>query len=317
MSFSLLDLSLLPTAFGLENRTGDACYCNATIQALLSCTSVINELKKQNTVRKSTGQMNHSEMNKVFLFISDKIKQSQQNVYNFAPLVVRTISMYRPTENNIRSEYCPYEDFATGQQSAGELTVGVLNAFENKRINNLVASRYRRTPVRSCCTVDAEKKCQNYNVIHLVKSQLENRSLEQAIMNWSETISDYKCDRCHVRGDLIIRNNIVLLSEILVIYLAKYDDRMRYDRWAIDLPETLIFNDGRSRFQYRLVATVEHRGFTIHSGHYWAHALRLDEQKNIKTYRLNDMQVAEEPFPKRTDDVAILFYHLESHHKFA
>jgi hypothetical protein len=90
-----------------------------------------------------------------------------------------------------------------------------------------------------------------------------------------------------------------MLREIVVITFNKY--YTKENRW---FPETLEFGArGGGKLKYKLVGQVEHGG-TMHSGHYYANALRGSSYK-----RFNDSFVGEAD-KKPTPSTYMVVYHI-------
>ncbi len=107
--------------------------------------------------------------------------------------------------------------------------------------------------------------------------------LQQMILKQSPLMDDnYKCPKCHQKGEKTQIKKLSMIPEILVVLLKKYKEK-----WVIDAPTELkIPAMDQTSFNYKLVALSEHSGGQA-GGHYWARALRHE-----KNYMLNDTHVS-------------------------
>jgi len=102
------------------------------------------------------------------------------------------------------------------------------------------------------------------------------------VSNFRETLSDYRCDGCHKKGNSIRTRDIAHSPALLVVQLKRFSWNGKKDAFALPISSTLDLNEYRTTSnnvpsKYRLQAIVSHLG-SPHSGHYRCAARGADEQ---------------------------------------
>lgn len=91
-----------------------------------------------------------------------------------------------------------------------------------------------------------------------------------------ETIDDYACDACKIRGPARIEQTVSRFPEYMIVSLKRFTNqgtkvraRIPYDADLVDFTEWRAWSSLQSSQRFRVVATVEHLG-SSHGGHYCA-----------------------------------------------
>lgn len=263
-----LENIFLPDPYGLVN-TGSICYFNSLLQVLGSCTSIYSiKFKDRNDVERVIKE--YVEMlknNKIDITVSSKI--------------IAELHKVKP-------------NFGNGQESASEALVLLLEAIDNVCLTSLFVNRVRCSVKCKTCDYRSEEK-KDYSVtINLFHEQDVK---ESNILNHSNEIDDYLCEKCKNKGG-IRHYKLTMLSEILVICFNVYFDKKKHN-----FPDTLTFPGKDKDLRYKLIGQIEHIG-NLHGGHYWSRVLRKDG-----VFLCNDNTYNECKFTP-TDNTYIIVYHI-------
>jgi len=226
----------LPDSFSLVN-TGSICYFNSLLQALASCTSLLNisfqdKTKTEYMFRKFVEQVKD---NKIDSNISSEILKALQ-------------------------EDIPY--FGQGQESASEAFTLLINTINNPILTNLFLNRSKYTIQCLYCNYTT-KEIHDYSIVlnmfHSDTITNENLLIQKNIIN------DYKCDNCG-KQKILKTIRLTMLPEIIFITFNIY-----YIKKIHNFP--IFIHLSKSNLHYKLVSQIEHSG-NLSGGHYWAKVLR-------------------------------------------
>ena len=263
------DGRFVPGVRGLENPGIAICYFNSMLQALMSC-SAFNMLV-----------LKWPAPSDVMIEYCNLLR-GKTDAKNLLIMLIR--------KNNT---------LVFGQQDDMHLGLGIFLETMPVRIQNLFKLKHK-----------SYVECHNCRTRHEVATPHEmavtiddvstKEEMENAIMNSSSVISDYTCEKCNHRGDVVKRYSIARLSEIIVVILNKTRQGVKYfsptlDFYSKPLDETL---------HYSVVAQVEHLGSTS-GGHYYT----LGKRNRI--YLFDDDQIAEANAFTPTNNTYIVIYNLQ------
>lgn len=278
--------AVVPIAFGLQN-IGATCWFNSFIQAMLSCSSVIEML----TIDKEKNTRN--DMRDCLLSILTRAS-NQSNSYStyddmLNNIVINPEQLHALFISELKRRFSKLH-FGYNQEDAQEGIILFLDMLNINTVSKLFHHRYRVSHTcHNCGNASAELKDVNYYfLIHssdLTHNELkESYTIDEFIYRNKTHISDYKCPACYTSSDRLsdcTRNNqLGYIPPIVVIVFEKY-----MHKCIIDFPLKFeIKSNSSSPLRYKAVAQIEHAG-TISGGHYWAVAKRYNG-----CWQLNDSQ---------------------------
>jgi uncharacterized UBP type Zn finger protein len=171
-------------------------------------------------------------------------------------------------------------------------------------VRNFIRKRFE-----GCIEQSVECPCGRRSVTSSVFRSLqliiENfKSLTKAIENYfkEEELSDYKCDQCNKRGNVVRKSTAVELPPVLMIQLNRYvfdqNGQNKKLKTAIQyprvLPERALNPHSEENRDYELCAVMIHEGQNTYCGHYYD--LIKDPVAN-QWFTYNDKEVAQTKAP--------------------
>jgi ubiquitin C-terminal hydrolase len=237
---------MLPEAKGFIN-VGSICYWNSLLQALASCTSLTNELKRQS----------HSLLLEALVGSDTKVHIELHS------RVMQYLLKKKHIDVPLR-----------GQQCAGEAFTLLLTALEdNQLIQNLFLFKYLKYIECKACGMKTDPIEEKNNLMILPDSR-NIADISRYLLYHTQDI-EYRCSKCQ-SSNAVQHNRLVLIPEILVMMFRK---EYESDAFYTNMPDTLEIR----QFKYRPVAFIQHFGGPS-GGHYNCIALRkqgffvLDDQ---------------------------------------
>lgn len=271
----------IPSAKGLNN-TGVICYFNSLLQTLSSCTSLIDELQQIET---------KNELIKTLQQYIEDLNGDKQ-VFQWSSSILRAL-VAQLARNNKRLT------FGSGQESASECFILMLEMLNCKQIYSLFNNKYENMVVcQSCKKIVATETniIPQINLFANVKITTPEQFASHICTNKSE-ISGYKCEKCG-KSNAIHLHQYRSAPEIIVVMLNKYFHKT--NRW---FPFEFELPSFTKSLKYRIIAQVEHFG-SLNSGHYMARV-----QKKDGVYLCNDINVSKSQF-MHTSNTYMIFYHI-------
>jgi uncharacterized UBP type Zn finger protein len=285
---------------------GNICYFNSLLQALLSCTCIIEVLDKIRNEK-------HIINNPMALYMLNLIDNSRKNndVSNKNTNIWKTIIQ----TSNSRSDKIIMQ--AGKQEDAHEGLMIFLNIMDTiPEIKRLFQHRYCSKIYCNDChkkVVDKEELNLVFEVQPNLKSEQlkkfenfdelynKNISLNDFLMKQNTYIDkDFICPnpQCKSKNQKFKSTILTMIPEILPIVFKKYDNKI-----LTPFHSTLEFKEKNSNniMIYKLVAQIEHLG-NNYSGHYYTIGVRSDGCKI-----LNDTYVCDGEL-KPTKNTYMLFY---------
>jgi len=298
MSLVRYDSKLELEPFGFDNM-GATCYFNAVLQSLLSCTSFISELLKNDYSKNPVTR-------ELTNLVKTAIDSQSSGISSMSPKIWREmVRVLRKTTNIARFN---------GQQCAAEGLHRLLESFDEfNELQNLFFHRYKSMVYCFECkkvvsTIDAINN--TFEVEPTLQSeQLEKfknletkKNMNQYLSNNTGYVEDFKCPGCKNSDEKYKVNQLTMVPEILAVLSKKYNKETKLDIYT-EFPKTLEFNGTDGLLKYEAVSQIEHSG-NLTGGHYWAVSKRRDGW-----YTLNDNSVSKSEF-NPTKNTYIVFYHL-------
>jgi ubiquitin C-terminal hydrolase len=324
MSLTKFNANSMLYPFGLRN-IGYTCYFNSVLQAMLSCTSFIDELMDNDDEKKYDAYTITSTFVKLIklAYIESEAlsSESKHELREMGPLIWKImLTTLAPDNSNIKQ-------FARSQQCASEGYTYLLDALDPfSEIQNLFMHRYK---TRLFC-VDCEQwvsTTEHINNMFEVQADLKTEQLEKFKLadepddkkfNMNEFLlgqdgyvdKDFICPKCKNRGEKYKRTTLTMAPEVLVVLAKKYESNHNVSHKInimTEFPPFMEFygynNSGNYLARYEAVAQIEHVG-GLNGGHYWSVCKRRDGW-----YCLNDTGVSPAEF-KPTPNTYMCFYHL-------
>jgi len=292
---------------------GFTCYYNSLLQALLSCTSFIDELL-DNDYEYSQNKICNIYIKLINDILDDK---SESDIARLSPLSWNTII------KEISDQSPEMAKFAMGQQCVGEgfsILLQVLEKYQG--IQNLFLHRRKnRLYCRNCNTWCSETI--EINNFFSIEPDLELKQLKKfssysdpktkndlnSFLFLQDTFvdKDHICGNCNYRGEKFKISQLTMVPEILFVLSKKYmyenNKGKKLDVYT-DFPKILSFNSKNNiELTYQAVSQIEHSG-GIDGGHYWTICKRNDGW-----YKLNDMSISSSEF-KPTNNTYDVVYHI-------
>ena len=219
------------TPTGLTN-IGSICYLNSLLQALLSCTSFVQ-------------QIYHTASGNPIIKQFINVCMYNKTISNFG------INMYNILNKHFHAalygQHCFHEVFDILMDS-----ISTIN-----ELSQLFSHTYK---TYSFCT-----KCDRWSrhkdsVENAFMINSETKITEDCIQTPEIQLDNLECTTCKDRSQKKIRYVLSVIPEILVIISQNYEKKQ-----YIEFPPTLKFTD---KLQYIAVAQIEHIGSRT-DGHYW------------------------------------------------
>lgn len=302
--------------FGLNN-TGVICHFNSLLQALVSCTSVVEAVlgAKAYMSKTATGQALHD-------FVWQAAPAARPaNSGPFArgcPAVelmsgrvlgalVRDLRLRRPRTR-----------FGASQESASEGLVLLLDMLDDpdpepvmidgiahvppNPVARLFYHRYTaRVMCRGCRKVVSSRQLDSSVQVNLFGASTEDPTQDGFSRQLAASrcqIDGYSCPECGTRTRAVRVSSLELVPEVLVCVFNLYGERR-----ANFFPSELEFRGAASSLRYIQTAQVEHTG-SLRSGHYIAKGLRRNGRVSI----FNDSSVSPGRFGP-SPNVYMVFFH--------
>ena len=304
--------ALHPNGF---RNIGATCYFNSVLQALLSCTSFIEEIMSP---REKYEDNKTIQLFRKYIELSRKVhderletKDGAADLVNFSPELWKNMVL-----TLCRKKKIPISQFMQGQQCAGEGYHYLLETMEELHdIQNLFLHRYKSLIRCFDCDkwvsdvdnmyslFEVEPDLQLEQLAKFEKYTVDTKDMQEFLAKQSSYVDEnYKCPECKRKGEKYKLTMLVMVPEIMFVMAKKYTlDRKLNVNTAF--PKKLSFNEGEKKIMYEAVAQIEHAGGR-HGGHYWAICRRKDGW-----YTLNDGIVQKSEF-KPTANTYIVVYHL-------
>ena len=200
----------------------------------------------------------------------------------------------------------------SGQQDTTELFVNICEKF-TKEIPNIIRLFEHRIKRTIYCGDCGKSYYIYYDETYIrVSQELKEDALNTYIIE-NSNISDANtaCSLCTVKSAKKLTEHIVMVPEILVITFNKFlsNEANIKKKLATPFPKELFFPASKShKYQFKLVAIINHHGASAKSGHYTANVLRLDGWWHISD--ASTVHLEQGP-PAPSDESFVLFYHYE------
>jgi ubiquitin C-terminal hydrolase len=294
----------LPDIFGLTN-TGSLCYLNSLTQSLLSCTSIHETMKDQDSANRYgklltahyIGLANNNHPTKSEPYACDSVE----------PIFAAINAYHSGRRDNLI--HGRHEDVHEGFAM-------FLATVENRVVEDLFHVRHTCTIECAHCahrhelntdacrqeifidlsSVNSEKLDSRKKVIDMIK---ENKQYPR----------DYMCENCHVKNTydaaaVAVQENIkqvyrlARLSSVIVLLFKKYNGACEWNtpKKKCYFPNKMRFRSKQGTLVYKVVAQVEHSG-DIGGGHYICHVLR----RKPKGYHKRRAALIKEMYATRND----------------
>lgn len=293
-------------------NSGQVCYLNSLLQALLSCTSLreIMEIFVLDYENQKSYNPKLPEPNKMARIFAEIYNSRPQFRFDQWPTFV-----HRILNMELASRGMPG---FMGQSSASETLVKLLECINMSYVYRLFGVTYLSSLQCQACGEASIKKDVSIQINMFgdqVKALTTKEAFERYIYEHYEALDGYKCDKCHAP---VTRRSYKLtgLPEILVLVFNKYTTidpsklhlqlQPRYqnqDQHIQFFPPNLDFNLKKGNVQYALVSQLEHVG-TVKQGHYYTRG-----QRSSGVYIFDDMTYNISSF-LHTPNTYMLFYHV-------
>jgi ubiquitin C-terminal hydrolase len=296
-------------SFGFNNM-GATCYFNSVLQSLMSCTSFTTLLTKN--VSNTKFLENPVTKFMIELIISARDESKKNLLCQYSPRIWKEMVIYlsRKNKKDVR-------EILVGQQCAREGFHCLMDALEEfNEIQKLFLHKYKTSIHCFICNEWVSKTYSTYSIFE-VQHDLKTEQLDHfkkydtvGTLNMNKFLQqqssfvdkDYKCPKCKDTSEKYIRNDLVMIPEILPVLSKKYSDGMKLNVFT-DFPLELSFKGNHNNvLKYKAVSQIEHTG-GLNGGHYWSISKRNDGW-----YTLNDANVSKSEF-KPTKSTYIVFYH--------
>lgn len=248
------DHRLVPIVFAFKN-SGVLCYINSLLQSLLSLPT-FNLANKNNSILGDIIVRNHQQSNR-----------ETPRLENATPILRHLISKSSISANR--------------QEDAHEGFQILIDAFcEHKEIFYI---RYSTSIICNSCNhchrVPGEEPPELWVDAHWnIDSQ---EKMQQYIRSQTETISDYKCEKCGGLG-VSRRRSLRRLSEVIVVTFKNYP-RFVGGKKIHYFPPEMSFPSVDGELKYSAVAKIDHMGDES-GGHYVCVAKRRVHENAHRNY---------------------------------
>ena len=327
-----LNYDYIPAPKGAVN-SGVVCHFNSLIQSLISCTSLTNYMKEcEKKLQEEREKVSQGlVVNKEALEMIDSEHSKTFHKYiEVLRMQLNPEEKYLDTSQLLATLGTPNNRFGSGMEDIGEGFTLLMDALDNKVVNDNFRCVYKRSLYCSNCTRVVEEVLEEPSLyigippLVLVPKTFQNGVTKQILRNRDtmefitrinnlnrhplnryikqiKARTDRKCPSC---GEASCVNAFQLNNSpnVLVILIKKYGRKQ-----LLDFPQTMDFTaeaDGKEILRhYKLVAQAEHLG-NRRGGHYYADCLRKGGY-----YRMNDTRYSPiDPMP--TPNSYMLFYHI-------
>jgi ubiquitin C-terminal hydrolase len=326
------DARHVPRAFGLTN-TGVICYFNALLQGLASCPSLVTTVIENHKLmgETATGRAFYSFMRAVQEsatnpdFVVDGGHSSRvlaalvADVQRHRPRfqfgggmesategltllldMIEPPSAKAPLAEDGEARVCQTEAVA----SVGQQAHPVLSLF-HLRLRDRVWCRSCQAAGEAHQGVVSHRVDRQYQYMYMHYDGCLNKAISTpeefttCLLKNLQFLEDFKCEDCRKagrpeappKGQVFRLYEVRRIPSVLVIIFNQYTAHtQRY------YPEEFTL-DGATKdkkLRFRLVSQLEHSG-SLHSGHYWARAVRRAESSTdatLQTHTLNDASVS-------------------------
>jgi len=269
---------------GLIN-TGSICYLNSLLQALMGCSSFIEQIHKLslNTI------CNPDPIAKLFVDIC---------IYNKKNINLGA-NIYHILQSGIDGK------LFEGQQCFHEGFDIMINKLSTE-LSQLFSHTYKTYSFCFECKQWSQHKKSIENVF-LVNPEFkidgQQLQIEKYILTPEMKIQNLNCGLCGNGKEKKIKYILSIIPEILIVIAQKYNISGKLNT-NTPFPEFLNFNMcSNSNIKYIAVAQIEHIGGKD-GGHYYSISRRND-----KWYNFNDMNISYAEF-KPTINTYAVFYHV-------
>ena len=206
-----------------------------------------------------------------------------RNVYESATILHALLRSLQAKDNK------RFREFATGQQSASEGFILLLDCLDIKNINTIFTHKYEERVVVRSNPDQVESKVIGYNNQFMVfdEEELKRSGLVDYLKYHEHPLDEYKSERKNADPNEKYNRSYILrfLPRVIVILLNRYHKRDR----TISLPTE--FDVSSCQFDgfmvYKKIAEIDHMG-SLDGGHYIAKVHR-----NNKEYLCNDTEITE------------------------
>ncbi len=319
MSLVKYDIKAAVDPIGFVNR-GSNCYANAVTQALLSCTSFLQNIfeNRSNPLYKQNGILmqfiRYLAISNTALSEEKKAESLSTTGYNIATHLIEYSAKRQDKSHWGKGQQCASEtfsllfDYLDGFDQIKQLfTYRVRTYIKCLKCQQVVSSRQQEDNVYA---INPTLKINQSEELKDIDSQYEKTlTLQEYIKNQGGYVDkDYICSSCKTKGD--IKYSVTKLShapEVLIVQAKKFEQTPSGDLVAkkimTEFPETLEFKGKESVIKFQAVAQIEHIG-SLKSGHYWAICRRRDGW-----YSFDDNKVTKKEF-KPTENTYIVVYHV-------
>lgn len=287
--YTYYDSAYVPhTAIGLVNN-GNTCWLNATLQFLLSLSSLTEILSKH-------------QSNDPYLAVLTTQLMSAVRGNSLSPATMlnacnaKSPAVWLPTIGAQHQQECANEGLNHFLQT--------INLPAVDQLFNISLEVGYRCP--NCGKETIAPRDVNY-AIELHPTQLNDvhsaDDFSDRIDSFTEHNTEYTCPSCRTKTNSATRTQrLKQVGEVLVVVLSKYSPT----KPCTYFPTNLSFRSNDIYpLIYRLVSVVEHGGGPA-GGHYWNKSLRGDGA----WYRCDDSSISPAT-PEPTPNATMLAYHLE------
>lgn len=308
MSLRVLDETQILKTCGLVN-TGDICYLNGFLQAMLTCTSV-NQFFLEHEAQFTLDE------NKVAIAYIDLLK-SVQNAKSYSD-VINPSNVFREIVIATKKKF-PDKKFGQGQEDSGEGIHLFLDAIDSKELYKFFMYKYVVTIWCLTCVKEISKTKDESCILEVpptfsgilppnTRGKQQN-PLNAHIRQYISALDDYTCKDCKLQKCCRIYQ-LACAPEIITVMFNKF-----YHKSMIEFPQFLSFPTlDNTNIEYKMIAKIEHSGGQ-NGGHYWAHCLRKgnpelkdNESDGLNMYKLNDVNISTGTFEPSKESY-MMFYH--------
>ncbi len=156
----------------------------------------------------------------------------------------------------IHNAYCKFKEIYKTKYS------GIVREFNYMTINNVVCD-------------NCKYNTYNYESNLILNVSINTHTTVEACINESltNTINTWRCDKCALTGNAIVRTTLLNGPKTLIIMLNRFNENLRKNNKSIEPADNININqyvaDGSRNNTYKLVAIANHYG-SESCGHYTA-----------------------------------------------
>jgi len=318
LDYKYYNSNFVPNVFGLSN-TGSICWCNAMLQALLSCSS-FNERMLENEEA-----MKHNIVAKCYIKILKQTLSAYKENTNTADVKIASTHLLNAMVDKLKKLNRNSDIMTIGQKDPVEGFLMLMDLLESSYVVNLFNHRYSsQSYCISCDAISYENNNEPANIVMNMHMNGNIKNADDFIRNIEVkpvVINNYKCDKCNKELKITYMiYKLKLLREIVLITISNVNTGGMISKEYINyFKEFKIQDILGNELKYKLVAEINHHGIQTEitgeqngklykmyrsSGHYTAKCLRGDNY-----YIFDDTNVMKSEFEVSKKSY-VLIYHL-------